>query len=127
MDKSTKKLVVQQIEVYLTKYPTATVKDIKKFIFSGSQAAVNIDTVKPNTLTQFIHYQMDKFNNMGSCLKRISGSGRPPTDKKVVSKVVKAFKTKVTPGQRSVAKKLRCTSQTIRRYLELVILSHYVI
>ena len=59
MDKSTKKLVVQQIEVYLTKYPTATVKDIKKFIFSGSQAAVNIDT-----LTQFIHYQMDKFNNM---------------------------------------------------------------
>ena len=45
MDKSTKKLVVQQIEVYLTKYPTATVKDIKKFIFSGSQAAVNIDTV----------------------------------------------------------------------------------
>ena len=86
MDKSTKKLVVQQIEVYLTKYPTATVKDIKKFIFSGSQAAVNIDTVKPNTLTQFIHYQMDKFNNMGSCLKRISGSGGPPTDKKVVSK-----------------------------------------
>ena len=39
MDKSTKKLVVQQIDVYLTKYPTATVKDIKKFIFSGSQAA----------------------------------------------------------------------------------------
>ena len=44
MDKSTKKLVVQQIEVYLTKYQTAPVKDIKKVIFSGSQAAVNINT-----------------------------------------------------------------------------------
>ena len=105
MDKVTKQLVSSQIEVFLIKYPTASPAQIKSFILTGSQGECDLKDVSSNTLFKFIIYQRNKFMNTGSCVQRITGSGRPPSisgDKQTVKKILKSFQNEATPGLRVV-------------------------
>ena len=105
MDKVTKQLVSSQIEVFLIKYPTASPAQIKSFILTGSQGECDLKDVSSNTLFKFIIYQRNKFMNTGSCVQRITGSGRPHSisgDKQTVKKILKSFQNKATPGLRAV-------------------------
>ena len=121
MDASTKEAIRLQIDVYLRKYPTATGKQVKKFIYTGAQDGVDLDNVSQATLRQFICYNIHKFKESGSCVDRVAGSGRHQeviSQKQIVQKVVKSFLGKQTPGQRNTAKKLNISQSSVSRILK---------
>lgn len=121
MDRVTKKLAAHQINVYLTKYPGASVKETVRFIQSGSQGDCNLEDVKRNTLNQFVTYNIAKFHSTGSCIQRVPGSGRPKDvtgDRSNIRKVLSAFENKVTPGQNNVATKIDVSQSSVHRILK---------
>ena len=110
-----------QIEVCLKKNPAASSSEIRDFIFTGSQDSVDLQNVSPNTLSQFIWYQKNKFKENGYCIQRVSGSGRPKNvtgDKKNVKQIVKSFLGKETPGQRTLAKQLDISLWSVTQILK---------
>ena len=119
MDVSTRKNLILQIDVFVKKYPLASLSDVRKFIFSGS--CVDLKNVSKNTLTKFIIYHMKKIKKTGSCLDRSPGSGRPKNvtgKKENVRKVLKLCLEKETPGLRNVSKKLDISYGSVRNILK---------
>ena len=67
-----------EIDVYLTKYPAATSKDIKNFLFLG-EPAQELFTINLHALNKFILFQKRKFAESGatgSLLNNRVGAGR---------------------------------------------------
>ena len=121
METSTRNSLCHQINVFLQKFPDASTFQIKEFILKGSQGDVNLSGVSQNTLKKFILYQKNKVTMSGSCIKRLQGSGRHKSvsgSKKIVSKVVKSFSGKATPGQRAVALKLGISQMSVSHILK---------
>ena len=119
MDKKTRDWIGQQMEVFLTKFPSSDLKKIREFLMAGS--AGNLDVVKKNTLFKLIRRFKKKFEETGSCLRQRPGQGRPNTvsgNKKLANKISRMFLNKETPGQRGVAKKFGISKTSVHNILK---------
>ena len=121
MEKGTRDLIAKQMDVFMPKFPNASLQQIRDFLFSGQSGDEDLNTVGKNTLFRFIQRMKKKFIQTGSCLVRRPGSGRPAAvvgDKKLANQVSRKFLNKETPGQRSVAEMFNISRTSVRNILK---------
>ena len=121
MEKGTRDLIAKQMDVFMPKFPNASLQQIRDFLFSGQSGDEDLNTVGKNTLFRFIQRMKKKFIQTGSCLVRRPGSGRPAAvvgDKKLANQVSRKFLNKETPGQRSVAKMFNISRTSVMNILK---------
>ena len=121
MEKGTRDLIAKQMDVFMLKFPNASLQQIRDFLFSGQSGDEDLNTVGKNTLFRFIQRMKKKFIQTGSCLVRRPGSGRPAAvvgDKKLANQVSRKFLNKETPGQRSVAEMFNISRTSVMNILK---------
>ena len=111
----TKKKLKQEIEVYLSKFPNADIKDLREFLRTESIAPL-IAPFKKTSFSICLKDNINKFRETGSCLKH-KGTGNNRTKPTVEARIKRLIFNEEKRSLRTVAALTGVSKTTVANIL----------
>ena len=86
MPPEVKKYLSRNIQSQFDKDPAIQSGEVKKWLLSGNQP-FDLSTIKSNTLSKFISYQLEKLRNTGNLTRKRGSGGHNKTPPRVVNRI----------------------------------------
>ena len=96
MPPEVKKYLSRNIQSQFDKDPAIQPGQVKKWLLSGNQL-FDLSTIKSNTLSKFISYQLEKLRNTGNLTRKRGSGGHNKTPPRVVNRIKKYNFTEFWP------------------------------
>ena len=116
MPPEVKKYLSRNIQSQFDKDPAIQSGEVKKWLLSGNQP-FDLSTIKSNTLSKFISYQLEKLRNTGNLTRKRGSGGHNKTPPRVVNRIKRLALNKHWRGSRKVAAMVGVTRTTVQNYL----------
>ena len=116
MPPEVKKYLSRNIQSQFDKDPAIQSGEVKKWLLSGNQP-FDLSTIKSNTLSKFISYQLEKLRNSGNLTRKRGSGGHNKTPPRVVNRIKRLALNKHWRGSRKVAAMVGVHRSTVQNHL----------